>query len=236
MAQVSVGKCDKFSIDVQFFGVPIKTPRERDNRLIRMFVESGFGKQELQRLNRVRIRQQVLSLSCVLGASGKQLDKKYLKCRSTGERWPKLTFPKERLPCKDFLLWKEALQSIVPTERLPGRLGRYLHKGYKLWKWRLNKEGGLLLYHTDEGMEVYQRVEGPLTSAATNWKMTTHGQPRENCGKLCTVETVEHRKKTIVSQVDCTRKQTMPTTLLEALGEWGCTWMWKFLRFVGNDQ
>ena len=71
---------------------------------MRVFVEAGFGKQELQRLNRVRIHQQVLFLSCVLGASGKQLDKSYFKRLPTGERWLKLNFPKERPPRKDFLL------------------------------------------------------------------------------------------------------------------------------------
>ena len=102
-------ECAKFSINVEFLDVPIEPPQERDVWLMRMFVEAGFGKQELQRLNRVRIHQQVLFLSCVLGASGKKLDKKYLKRRLTGERWSKLNFPKERLPCKGFLLWKEAL-------------------------------------------------------------------------------------------------------------------------------
>ena len=76
---------------------------------MRVFVEAGFGKQELQRLNRVRIHQQVLFLSCVLGASEKQLDKSYFRRRATREQWSKLNFPKERPPCKDFLLWKEAL-------------------------------------------------------------------------------------------------------------------------------
>ena len=28
----------------------------------------------------------------------------------------------------------------------------------------------------------------------------------------------------------------MPTTILEALEEWGYTWMWKSLRLVGDDH
>ena len=69
-----------------------------------------------------------------------------------------------------------------------------------------------------------------------HWEMTNEGQPQENCGKLCTVETVAQGKKTIVSQVDCARERTMPTTILEALEEWGCTWMWKSLRLMGDDH
>ena len=203
---------------------------------MRVFVEAGFGKQELQRLNRVRIHQQVLFLSCVLGASGKQLDKKYFKRRPTGEQWSKLNFPKERPPHRDFLLWKEALQSTVPAEGLPDRLGQYLHEGGKIWKWRFDEEGSRLLHQTDEGMEVYRRVEGRSTRAAAHWEMSNEVQPRENCGKLCTVETVAQGKKVIVSQVDGARAQTMPTTIMEVLEEWGCTWMWKSLRLVGDDN
>jgi len=188
---------------------------------MRVFVEAGFGKQELQRLNRVRIHQQVLFLSCVLGASGKQQDKNYLKRRPTGEQWSRLNFPKERPPHKDFLLWKEALQSIVPAEGLPDRLGQYMHEGGKIWRWRLDEEGGRLLHHTDEGMEVYRRVEGRSTRGAAQWEMSNGVQPRENCGKLCTVEAVAQWKNVIVSQVDGAHEQTMPTKILEVLEEWG---------------
>ena len=43
-----------------------------------MFITADFSKDSLLRLNRVRVHQQVLFLSCILGASGKILDKKYL--------------------------------------------------------------------------------------------------------------------------------------------------------------
>ena len=69
-----------------------------------------------------------------------------------------------------------------------------------------------------------------------HWEMTNEGQPQENCGKLCTVETVAQGKKVIVSQVSGAKEQTMPTTILEVLEEWGCTWMWKSLRLVGDDN
>ena len=28
----------------------------------------------------------------------------------------------------------------------------------------------------------------------------------------------------------------MPTKIKEVLKEWGCTWMWKYLRIVGSDE
>ena len=74
-----------------------------------MCVEAGFGKQYLEQLNRVRIHQQVLFVSYVLGASGKQLDNSYFNRWSKGEQLSKLNFPKEHPSRKEFLLWKEAL-------------------------------------------------------------------------------------------------------------------------------
>ena len=111
-----------------------------------------------------------------------------------------------------------------------------MHEGGKIWKWRLDEEGGRLLHHTDEGMEVYRRVEGRSTRGAAQWEMSNGVQPRENCGKLCTVETVAQGKKVIASQVSGAKEQTMPTTILEVLEEWGCAWMWKSLRLVGDDN
>ena len=63
----------KVCLNDKFF----KIPRKGDKWLMQLFVAAGFSKDSLLRLNRVRVHQQVLFLSCILGASGKILDKKY---------------------------------------------------------------------------------------------------------------------------------------------------------------
>ena len=229
-------KCDRFNIDVQFNDVPIELPREGDNWLMRVFVEAGFGKQELQRLNRVRIHQQVLFLSCIMGASGKHLDEKYLKRRPTQEQWSKLNFPKENPPRKDFKLWKEALHSIVTAEGLPDRLGRYLHDNCKKWEWRLDEDTNRLLHYAENGMEVFRRTQGRSTRSTEHWARSEEGQPHEAVGKFCTVKPVRNGQQRIVSKVEAPRERIMPATILEVLEGWGCTWMWKSLRLVGDDN
>ena len=67
-------KCHKFGMFVDFADVPLELPREGDQWFMRLLEAAGFNQDELKRLNRVRIHQQVLFLSCVLGASGKSLD------------------------------------------------------------------------------------------------------------------------------------------------------------------
>ena len=124
-------KCHIFEIEVNFLDNIVALPREGDIWLMWVLKEAGFSEEELARLNRVRIHQQNLFLSCVLGASGKTLDEKYLKHRPERVRWSFLNFPNERPPQKDFRLWARALRQIVPAGGIQDRLGRFRHKGYK---------------------------------------------------------------------------------------------------------
>ena len=65
------GKCDMFKVVIDINDNFLKMPREGDKWIMQLFVHAGFNKEDLLRLNRVRVHQQVLFLSCVLGASGK---------------------------------------------------------------------------------------------------------------------------------------------------------------------
>ena len=126
-------KCNMFNVLIDYNENFLKLPRERDQWIMHIFVVVGFSKDDLVRLNRVRLHQQVLFLSCVLGASGKTLDMKYMTPRQAEEKWSTLTFPKEKPPREYFTLWKLALWQIVPIGGIPDRFGRLTHDGYKVW-------------------------------------------------------------------------------------------------------
>merc|ERR1711966_10608 len=115
-------KCAKFNIKVEFGNTPIELPREGDQWLMLLFEAAGFCQQDLVRLNRVRIHQQVMFLSEILGASGKMLDRKYLQKRLEAERGSHLNYPNEKPPRKDFALWVVAIQQVVPAEGIMDRL------------------------------------------------------------------------------------------------------------------
>ena len=55
-----------FYVVVSWNEILVIFPRERNKWLIQTFVTVGFSKEELVRLNRVRLTQQTLFLSCVL--------------------------------------------------------------------------------------------------------------------------------------------------------------------------
>ena len=106
---------------------------DEDKWLMLEFVRVGYEKEDLLRLNRVRIFQQVLFLSDILGAEVKSLDYQYLKCRPKYEKWSSLWFPKEALPQKDFKLWNEAIRQNVPAGGIWDRLQEFKSKGHKIY-------------------------------------------------------------------------------------------------------
>ena len=125
-------KCSKFGVHVNFGDTPVESPRVGDHWLMKVFEQVGYSGDELRRLNRVRTHHQVLFLLCVLGTSGKLLDKRYLERRHTNEGWSRLDFPNKTPPNKDFTLWRQALKHIVPADGIMDCLGRFNHDSYKM--------------------------------------------------------------------------------------------------------
>ena len=118
-------KCQMFGVVVRFHYQEdkLRMPRSGDKWLMLEFERMGCSSDILERLNRVRIYMQVLFLSDVLGASGKNLDRQYLVKRRLGERWSRANFPNERPPQRDFNLWARTICQLVPSTGIPDRLG-----------------------------------------------------------------------------------------------------------------
>ena len=103
-------KFDMFKVVIDINDNFLKMSCKGDTWIMQLFVRAGFNKEDLLRLNRVRVHQQVLFMSCVLRASGKSLDNKYMTNRKPEEKWSTLRFTKEKPPNKDFQLWRMALR------------------------------------------------------------------------------------------------------------------------------
>eukprot|EP00956_Cyclotella_meneghiniana_P009810 scaffold13589_cov49-Cyclotella_meneghiniana.AAC.2 len=78
--------------------------------------------------------QQALFLSDICGASGRTLDERYLRKRGRYETWSSIKFPLEKPAASDFRLWNVAIRHLVPAAGLAVRLGKFCHKGYKIWE------------------------------------------------------------------------------------------------------
>ena len=78
-------KAHKFGLEITLGNIPLKFAREGDKWMMRAFMEAGYNDTELERLNRVRVHQQVLFLSDVLCAGGRYLEQRYLNQRPLDE-------------------------------------------------------------------------------------------------------------------------------------------------------
>ena len=67
-------KCDHFKIDIKIGNVTLEPPREGDRWIMPVLAEAGHSPEQLVRLNRVRIHQQILFLSDITTASGRVVD------------------------------------------------------------------------------------------------------------------------------------------------------------------
>ena len=85
-------KCSRYGIRVEVRNVGIAPPREGDKWLNQALIDAGYRDDEMIRLNRVRIHQQVLFLSDVLNANGRSVDLKYTEDR-VGMTWSSYSFP-----------------------------------------------------------------------------------------------------------------------------------------------
>ncbi len=128
-------KASRLWVEIEIADLPVHPPRERDSWLMQEFVQLDYSSDDLWRLNRVQIHQEVLFLSNVMDASGRALDRKYLRQRALDETWSTLSFPIKQPPPKDFKLWWMAIPQI---QALGGRLhlGDYVRQGHKIWAWR----------------------------------------------------------------------------------------------------
>ena len=225
-------KCDTYGVQISMNDIPIELTRERDKWLMWEFVRVGYKGAELRRLNRVRLYQMVIFLSDVIGASGRSLDERYLRKRPAGEKWSTLKFPKENPSPADFRLWQQALRLVVPVEGLPVRLGRFLHKGYKVWEWRLCTQNQHLLRYVGSKMEVYTAT----STTRRRWKREEAGFDAELRGEPCTVRDGTHNTVAITSVAAPPDPVDLLESFFDVLREWGNTWMWNSLRLTGNDN
>ena len=228
-------KCDKLNMRVEFNEDILTLPRVGDKWLMLEFGKLGYSGVELERLNRVRIHQQVLFLSCVLGATGKELDERCLVKRRPDQKWSTIKFPNEKPPRKDFTLWRNALCQLVPAYGIQDRLGPLTHPGYKIWDWTINEISGRLYHHSSDGISEYrQSRQARYANRANRWERVAAADPAAAVGKICTVKTISESIVSVASMANPCPQPQPKSDFLEVLLEWGNTWIWDNIIVQGN--
>ena len=231
-------KCQKFDVKIVFnFGEDnFQMPRLGDKWIMLEFERIGCCVDVLERLNRVRIYMQVLFLSDVLGANGKNLDQQYLEKRDLSDKWSRANFPNERPPRRDFLLWERTIRQLVPSTGINDRLGPLIADGHKLWSWRYDIERGDLMHIKGDLMDVYRQSQLPRYQNVRNrYTRILCNQPAARSGDICTIRKVAPAVVAIASTTKDPPLKSAPECFLEVLEEWGQLWMWDSIRMIGSD-
>ena len=199
---------------------------------MQVLADAGFSPEQLQRLNRVRIHQQVLFLSDILTASGRLIERDALDRRPGGSRWSRLSFPGQHPPEEDFDFWKVAVLSLHPIRGLGVIIGPYTSEGHRIWNWRLDEVHDRLLRRTHEGtVEIFDPTNRP-----NRWQCSSAGTETPLEGMLCSVATLPDNTVRITGSTAPGVPPAAPSSLLQALDEGGDEWMWTNLEVTGEDD
>jgi hypothetical protein len=223
-----------FGITLEEGRLNICPPRERDEWIMPMLVRLGCTALELLRLNQVRVHQEVLFLSDVMGARGTVIDKRYEYMRNGGEKWSRFSFPWQSLPKKGFRLWRQALLQLRYARSSP-TLGRFLEEGQKIWDWRYLKEENQLFQIHAGGMEIYTPSDVPRYANHPNcWTRSRVDQPVHLCGDICTVLKVALGVWKIWLRAPTLQVTPAPESLEDVFRKWSCTWLWDDIKWQGD--
>ena len=231
-------KVHAFGLDIRIHNVPLELAKANDALLLPTLVDLGYKGTELERINRVRIHQQVLFVSDVLCAAGRYLDPQYLQMRDIDVQWSTYSrFPNEQPTTSDFKLWCGALRQLAPRGRVQHGMRDFTSRGHKLWKWRYCRESDRVLHlKSTDRMDVYARSQLPRHRGPNRYTRFLVDQPCEERGDICTVEPVAPAVIRVRSSSAPFHPTEPPSTFLEVLRDWGCTWLWDDLRLEGDTS
>jgi hypothetical protein len=203
------------------------------------FLQLGYPENELSRLNRVQLHQQVLFVSDVMDAGGQAIDRKYMSQQLDMQSWSSLTFPKERPSCLDFKLWKAGLLQLpLGSRHSQTRIQGFQGGGHKVWDWRYDEEGGWVLHLKGNGViDVYTPSLVPGFETHPNcWTGSWTEVRVENCRTVCMVKKINLAVWLVCSYAMSAPTLRTPTNFWEVMQEWGCDWLWKDLQLVGPTE
>jgi hypothetical protein len=224
----------RFGFDLSVNTVDLSPPRERDSWFMRAIEDAGFSPEECRIINIIWQHQQVVFVSDVFGADGKNIDERYFQRRRRGDNWSKFTFATQKFPPQHFSLWKEALLQLAPNGRRCHRLGKYLTEGHKIWNWRYNADTSEILHRTGNEVQVYSLGSGTgRSSRSQTYSLSTTREQNHEEGELCSVKIIADETVQLISHSPCAVAEEEADTFLDVLKKWKGKWMWENMVVSG---
>ncbi len=126
-------------------------PREGDRFIMQVLLRAGYGKEDLWRLNWVRVSSRVLFMSNVLTVSGNKISSEVQSPRPRGEAWLNMQWPSKHPTASNMDLWRNAMHTICPSRCSSTGAGQFIGQTHRVWKWYWNSDASTLHHTNDNG-------------------------------------------------------------------------------------
>jgi len=212
----------------------VDNPRGGDRFLMQAFVEKGYSRDILLRLNRVRIYWQALFMSDILTASGNKIDPEVLVRPQVYRKRSHLRWPTEHPTASDFQTWRDAILTLCPSRNAGTGMGTVTAAPHRIWEWRWDENSGCLCRTNADGVseDVFRAGRKP------NRFYYAETRPVTCNGRNCSVEPTHagqaHGGWRLTSVAQAVVSGPPPRSFLEVLHSWGNTWLWDNISLVGE--
>jgi hypothetical protein len=228
----------RFQVQLWIDYSDIPFPRERDQLLRDMFVTAGYAKQDLIRLNKVRIRLESMFLSDITTANGRQIDPLYLIDRPNTASRSTYDWPEERPTAGDFRLWNDAIARITgPGLFLHDSLGPWTNTTHRKWDWKISWDTGDIIHIKPTGLnEYYSSVGGRtrINQVYRRHKISDQALPAD--ALPCSVQLLRPGHVRFLNNgTAMPESDPVNAPFLTTLKSHGGAWMWEHIEADDND-
>ena len=139
----------------------MQPPRTYDTTIMDIFLKQGKNGEGLRRLNRCRLKWELIFILDMATAGGARLDKTYLRAPSEDQENSDLNFPREEPSREDWKYWERFWRQYTDVGcRLERSLGAWTAISHRRWRWYYNNESGNIKEVKAERVRFYTRVKG----------------------------------------------------------------------------
>ena len=230
-------KLSMFSVRTIIADGGLDNPRDGDRFLMQVFVDKGYSRETLLRLNRVRVYWQVLFVSDILTASGNKIDPEVLAQPEAHRKRSQLRWPTEHPTASDFQMWRDAILALCPSRNAGMKPGAFIAPTHRIWEWRWDKDSGCLCRTSADGEseDVFLAGRKPNRFFYSETRLSTRG------GNICSVEPthagqVQGGGWRLTSVAQSVAPDPTPRTFMDVLLSWGNTWLWENITLVGGHD
>ena len=226
----------RFQVTMDYPDIPF--PREKDALMVDLFRSAGWKGEELRSLNRVRLHLQMLFLSDIVLANGRQVDASCLRPHAVPSTSSSYDFPREEPTSTDWTRWADFWTSFTQYNfLLSDPLGDWIAPTHRSWLWHYDVDNDVIQLQTPTGVDFYHLTPGRARTRSEQIYIYLRSEP----GATAVGRPVS------VSQLTATSIRYLgfgpplvsgpsrPADFWTFLRSWGGTWMWEGVEEENQD-